>query len=82
MVFTKEELEKLCQEYLDLAKRARADYKNLEKDTEKWKAEFVKFANEVMLFEIIPILDNFTDAMSHIPENDKTVDWVVGVVYI
>lgn len=71
-----------CVEYLDLAKRARADYDNLKKDTEKWKAEFVGYANENLLYDILPIMDNFLQAIVHIPESEKTEDWVIGITYI
>jgi molecular chaperone GrpE len=71
-----------CEENLNLAKRAMADYENLKKDTAKWKAEFIKFANQGLISELLPIVDNFSQAMSHVPENQKAHDWVVGIICI
>ena len=71
-----------CKEYIEMAKRARADYENLKKETERWKMEFARFANQSLLEQLLPIIDGFGDAMSHIPEGEKTNDWVVGIIYI
>ena len=71
-----------CEEYISLAKRALADYENLKKETERWKAGFVKFANQMLISELLPIMDNFEKAISHVPKNQKALDWVVGITYI
>ncbi|MFH1713056.1 MAG: nucleotide exchange factor GrpE [Candidatus Jacksonbacteria bacterium] len=71
-----------CAEYLSLAQRARADYANLKKDIEKDRSEFVKFANESLILELVPIFDNFREAMLHIPDEQKTADWVIGIEQI
>ena len=72
----------LCAEYLELVKRARADYDNLKKDTEKWKAEFAVYANENLLYDMLPIMDNFIEGLAHIPESEKKENWVIGITYI
>jgi molecular chaperone GrpE len=82
----KKECEK-CQEYLDGWKRAQADYQNLKKETEKEKSEYVKFANEKLLHEFLPALDQFSLALGHIPktdglsESDKKIwdNWLQGI---
>lgn len=74
-----EELQKKCDEYLAGWQRAKADYSNREKDLAREKAEFVKFANEALLLEFILILDNFREAMTHIPNERKTDEWVAGI---
>jgi molecular chaperone GrpE len=71
-----------CEENIGLAKRALADYENLKKETQRWKEEFVGFANMQLIEKILPVIDNFFSAMDHIPEDQKMVDWVVGVSYI
>lgn len=78
----KEEECNQCIEYLNLAKRAMADYENLKKETEDWKSEFVKFANGRILNELLPVLDNFNEAISHVPEKNRKDSWVVGIEYI
>lgn len=71
-----------CKEYLEMAQRARADYENFKKEVEKRRAEFVQFANESLILEMVPIFDNFREAMLHIPDEQKTADWVIGIEQI
>ncbi|MEK9166052.1 MAG: nucleotide exchange factor GrpE [Patescibacteria group bacterium] len=71
-----------CVEYLALAQRARADYENFKKEAEKRQAEFVQFANEFLILEMVPVFDNFREAMLHIPDDHKTADWVIGIEQI
>jgi len=72
-----------CEEYLAGWKRAQADYQNLKKDSEREKAEYAKFANERLLSELLPAIDQFDLALQHVPSADadqKTWDnWLVGV---
>ncbi len=72
-----------CDEYLAGWKRAQADYQNLKKETEREKAEFAKYANERLLHELLPAIDQFGIAMQHVPSNDaepKTwLNWAQGV---
>jgi len=76
-----------CEEYLAGWKRAQADYQNLKKETEKEKGEYVKFANERLLHELLPAIDQFGLALMHtpntasLPEGDrKTWDnWLQGI---
>ncbi|HEU0050759.1 MAG TPA: nucleotide exchange factor GrpE [Patescibacteria group bacterium] len=56
-----------CQEYLAGWKRAQADYQNLKKDMERERVEVSKFANERLLQDLLPALDQFTVAMQHAP---------------
>ena len=78
-----EELQKKCDEYLDGWKRAQADYQNLKKESEREKTEFAKYANERLLTDLLPALDQFALAMQFIPAADadrKTWDnWLTGV---
>jgi len=71
-----------CNEYLEGWKRAKADYENLKKETDEWKREFTKYANEDMIIQILPILDNFKSAFSQIPESEQDSPWVTGFSYI
>lgn len=66
-----EELEKLKAEraeYLEGWKRAKADYENLQKETERERAEFADWANEQVLLRLLPAYDQFEVAMSFTPE--------------
>lgn len=46
-------------DYYDKFLRLQADFDNLKKRTLKEKAEFVKFANEALILDLVGILDDF-----------------------
>src|SRR3989338_5514350 len=73
---------KKAEEYLNGWKRAKADYLNFKKETEKRQREIIEFANAMLLAELIPIFDHFKLALRHIPEAEQKKDWVVGVSHI
>lgn len=87
-VFTKRLVEKSItseesEDYKDMYLRALADYQNIVKQSAKERSEFVKYANEQLLLDIIPAFDNFKIAIEHAdgsPENLKAV--VEGVKYV
>jgi molecular chaperone GrpE len=71
------------EEYLNGWKRAKADYINLKKETEKKQGEMIQFANAAMILEILPIYDNFKLAWQHIPqEHKKNDEWLKGIEQI
>jgi len=78
-----EELQAKCNEYLDGWKRAQADYQNLKKESDREKAEFAKYANERLLSDLLPALDQFSLAMQFIPSADADQkawnNWLVGI---
>ncbi len=51
--------QELREEYLAGWQRAKADLINARKDDEKRNLEFAKFANSVLISEILPVLDSF-----------------------
>ncbi|NQV88379.1 MAG: nucleotide exchange factor GrpE [Parcubacteria group bacterium] len=71
------------QEYLDGWQRAKAEFINIRKRDEEDKKEFIKFAEENLISELIPVLESFEMAKS-----DKTVwesvdkNWRAGVEHI
>ncbi|MFA6296122.1 MAG: nucleotide exchange factor GrpE [Patescibacteria group bacterium] len=77
-----EELKKKSDEYLNGWKRAQADYQNLRKQTAKDQVDFVKFANENVILEIIPVLDNFQSAYNAVPKDLENNPWVQGIKFI
>ncbi len=52
-----------AQEYWDKLLRLQADYDNLRKRVEKEKADFVKFANEEIIAELLNVLDDLERAV-------------------
>jgi len=64
----------------DLYLRARADMENLRKRAQREREEFARFANEGLLKEIIPVLDNLERAVEHAGGNgDKGEALLQGV---
>lgn len=54
-----------AKEYLDGWQRTQADFTNIRKRDEEAKVEFLKYANQGLIEELIPVLDSFNIAMSH-----------------
>ncbi|MBN1917092.1 MAG: nucleotide exchange factor GrpE [Verrucomicrobia bacterium] len=77
-----EEKSKKADEYYGHYMRARADLDNMRKRIERDKADFVKYANERLLSEIIPILDNFERAFAAAEKVPATHNFAVGVEMI
>jgi len=75
-------LEKKANEYLDGWRRAKADYLNLKKETEKRQAEIIQFSNAALLAELIPIYNNFKLAWQHVPVDQQKEGWVIGFEHI
>lgn len=76
-------LESEKQEYLDKWQRERADFINHKKRNEEENRQFVRFANERLVEEIIPVLESFEMAFV----NKKTWEslpevWRKGMEYI
>lgn len=75
-------LQKQTEEYLAGWKRAKADYLNLRKDTEKEKAEFVKFANAALLLELLPLYGDLRRAIGQLPPDLAEHEWAKGICHI
>ncbi len=55
----------------DLYLRAEADSENIRKRTKKEKEEWIKYANEKLIKELLPVLDNLENAVSHSENTDS-----------
>ena len=74
------QLEATKQEYLTGWQRDKADFINARKRDEADRREFMKFANEQLIFDIIPVLEHWDLAMSHKESWEKAdKNWRVGV---
>lgn len=71
-----------AEEYLNGWKRAKADYLNLKKDTQKEKEELIKFSNAALVIEILPIYDHLKIAFNHLPKDLEGNEWIKGVAGI
>ena len=66
-----DELKKRADErdgFYDQFVRAHAEFENIKKRMEKEKADFIKYANEGLIIEFLPIIDNLEMAEKHIAE--------------
>jgi molecular chaperone GrpE len=54
-----------AQEYYERFLRCAADMENLRKRQEKEKAELLQFANENLIKELLPVVDNLERALEH-----------------
>lgn len=76
---TKKELESELVKLRDIAARAQADLQNLKARAEREAMEMKKFATASVLLKLLPTLDNFQRAISHVPAELKEHEWVKGV---
>lgn len=73
-----DKLEELDNKY----KRALADYQNLLKQSAKEKQDFVRYANEQLLLEMIPVYDNLKISLEHLDEEADKNAWAQGIKYV
>ncbi|HJN84828.1 MAG TPA: nucleotide exchange factor GrpE [Patescibacteria group bacterium] len=79
-----------CKETEAAQLRAIADYQNLVRETDKQRMEFVKYASQGLVEDLIPTLDYFDAAMASKPDLNKidetarkTIEnWIVGVTHV
>jgi molecular chaperone GrpE len=75
--------EKEKQDYMNGWQRERADFVNFKKTCEKEKFETIKFANENLISELLPVLDSFEMAFANKEAWEKAdKNWRIGVEYI
>lgn len=76
--------QKKSEEYLNGWRRAKADYINLKRDTEKEKEEFARFASAALIIQLLPIVNNFKRAFEHLSEikDEKVKSYFVGFKHI
>lgn len=60
-----DELQQEVNKQYDLFVRSQADMDNLKKRSKKEKEEWVKFANETLIKNLLPVMDNLENAISH-----------------
>lgn len=78
----KESKEK-CAEYLAGWQRDKADFVNARKRDEESKKDFVRFAKEGIISDILPVLDSFDMAMSNTEVWEKADKvWRTGIEHI
>ena len=76
------ECSKQKQEYFDKLLRLHAEFENFKKRNIKEKQQFLKFANESLIYELINILDNFERAFESANKMDDFKSLHQGVEMI
>jgi len=71
-----------CEEYLNGWKRAQADYQNLKKETLTKGQELTEFIQAGLIMEILPIINHYKIALSHLPAEVKGEKWAEGFSHI
>lgn len=66
------ELQKELEEYKNKYLRLNADFQNFRKRSEKEKTDLYKYANEKLIVELLPLVDNMERALEHIDEENKS----------
>jgi len=65
-----QEKDNLCKEYLNHLERLQADFDNYKKRHEKKQREFIEFANERLISNLLTVLDNLERALDS-TKNEK-----------
>lgn len=80
-----EESERQCEEFKAGWQRALADYKNLQREIEQRRGEWVKMSEVEILNDFIPIYENFKQAFAQdftngqSPTNSANENWKKGI---
>ncbi|NCU42608.1 MAG: nucleotide exchange factor GrpE, partial [Candidatus Moranbacteria bacterium] len=76
----KEYIEK--KESLNGWRRCLADFENYKKRQEFFGRSLADQALENTAISLLPVIDNFASATSHIPQGQESDSWVTGIMYI
>jgi len=66
-------------DYLAGWQRAQADFINYKRRCEQEKEDIVKYGNAEFIIKILPVLDDFEMAFSHIPTGEHKGSWLKGM---
>lgn len=79
------EIEKLkaqVAQLTDSLARSQAEFINFRKRQASEQESFLKFANQKLILDLLPVVDNFQRAFQHVPESIKDDQWVIGALAI
>lgn len=71
-----------AEEYLTDLKRVQADFENYKKRQIESQKDLRGILIEKLVLDIVPVLDNFRSATQHVPPEQRSSPWVVGIQYI
>ena len=70
-----------ADEYRDRWIRVTADFDNFRKRSQKEKADMIKYGNESLIKELLPVLDNFERAITSPPQGAESFVQGVQMIY-
>jgi len=77
-----EEQKAKAAEYLDGWQRARAEFANYKKRTEKEQEDMIKSANGAFITRLLPVMDDFERAFQTLPLDLMGMTWLEGITLI
>ena len=67
------ELQEELKKNFDLYLRSQADIENIKKRNKKDKEDWIRYSNETIIKEMLPVIDNLENAISH-SQNENSID--------
>jgi len=77
-----EELQKQVEMYKDLLLRKAAEFENYKRRSEQEMASVIKYANEALLLDLLPVVDDLERSLKHCKENANFEALLKGVELI
>jgi len=71
--------ESQASDYMHRWQRVAADFANFRRRTEQEREDLVKYANQVLIGQVLTVLDNFDRAFTSIPKELRSLSWISGV---
>lgn len=68
--------------YLEELQRERASFINYRRRTEQERENWAREANAALIFNVLPVLDDFERARGAIPEDQQDAAWVDGLMLV
>ena len=68
--------------YLEQLLRERADFANFRRRVDKERLEARQLASRDILFQLLPVMDDFNRAMAAVPEDQAESGWVSGTAMV
>lgn len=76
------ELEQKISELTAGWQRTQADFENYKKQASSERIKLIENANADLLYDLLPVLDNFQLAAKHLPKDHEKSNWAVGIQQI
>ena len=71
-----------CEEAVQRLLRTQADFANYKRRNEQEREQQARFANLLLVQELLPVLDNLDRALATVPESVSPLPWMDGLVLV